>query len=161
LRIEPGASRLVGIRKDKYLQIALVSSYRRIGPLPGLHGLFTVKMYSNRYFLEGADFMRRELVFLRDESRVEESGCLPVQRTDLWLSYGQVSEPRVESKLEVLLFDNTHIVRRRILDFQPTEGGEKDDWLEHGNRTLIFRTSEGYMAYDVTTDTVTPWKGAE
>ena len=84
--------------------------------------------------------------------------CLPVQ-DNLWVTTG-FFEVGMTAPLSVVVFDDTGIVRRRklkCLDWN-WKGTPYRFKFENGNRTLVYRVSQGFEAYDIVTDTVTPWE---
>ena len=61
-------------------------------------------------------------------------------------------------ELKLLIFDEQGLVRERRFD-RDCRGFPVEMYLRarDGNQTLIFPTRDGFLAYHVITDTVTPW----
>jgi hypothetical protein len=119
----------------------------------------TERHYSYRYFLEQPGKERLELTFLRDElgQDVELEKCRAVQGSNLWIIPAHLKDV----KFTLFVFDSTHILQKRTLSAiaDPTRPEAGVDYrLENGNRIFIFRTKQGFSAYDVLTDKISDWK---
>jgi hypothetical protein len=123
--------------------------------IPAAHGPTSIRKYSQKYFLEEPGKPRRELTFLRDNWIGND--CRPVDKSPLWVTAGFFG-----SKLSVRVFDDKQMAYQRTLNCTPDlYHGGNDFRFENGNRTLVYRTAQGFEAYDVTTDAVMPWKPAK
>jgi hypothetical protein len=107
---------------------------------------------------------RTELTFLRGEKIAWSNGgaCYPVDGTSLWVTAQQVHEPHPEYELDVLVFDESGIRHRRRFPFTTGRRGvEEFCRFENKYRTLIVRIEDGFVAYDVPSDTVSLLKSAK
>jgi hypothetical protein len=161
---------VVGVRKNAQgqvvSQVILRTTWARRGPLPGPHGPGMVSFDIGRkvFLYEGGQYPGRELTFFRDAKPDPfqwTKAANPVEGSRLWVVEEQPADDGHHQPIELVLlvFDDTHIVRRRHLD-------RKCDWHHSelyarffdGNRTIVYPTSDGFAAYDVIADTATPWK---
>ncbi len=132
---------------------------RQRGILPGPHGFVPAQheVWFTFHLREPGKPMR-ELAFLRDE-RSAWFYCRPVPDSRLWAVFCET--PTSPCTYQLLVFDDTHIVRRR--DFAGV-GDESEIearcLFEDGNRKFVYVSPKGIEAYDILTETVKPWTGS-
>ncbi len=121
---------------------------------PGPHGPTSNREYSHKYFYDETGQPRRELIFLEGDLVPHYcEHCRPVDNSSLWV---MVREKHV---LSVLVFNGTEVLHRRTFNYIIDPKHEGNDLrFENGNRLVVYRTAQGFEAYDVIADTVAPWK---
>jgi hypothetical protein len=155
------------VQGSRLQQLIVETTIRYSGPpLPGPHGPFSLSKTTYRYFIDEPGKPRRELSFLGDiEGLLHlELRWWSVDDSPLWvrtlpgypLQSGNEAR-RSDWQISVVVFDETQAVYRRELKCF----GEQKFRFLGGNRTIVYPTRQGFEAYDVTTDAITPWKPAK
>ena len=144
-------------------QLITETTWARRGPLPGPHGMSMVSFDIGHklYAQKGAEMPGREIPFFRKRrNSTFFDRPLGVVNSRLWVvqedcKYDPYWKPL---ELKLLIFDDQGLVRERTFD-RDCRGFPVEMYLRNrdGNQTLIFPTRDGFQAYHVITDTVTPW----
>jgi hypothetical protein len=148
--------RTIGVRIDAQgvvqQRIVCEASYTNSLPMPGPEGFTSKRRYSLRYFLEAPGKPRRELTFLRD-APISMCDLNPVPNNTMWAAAGFLEDEG--RQFAVLVFDETQVRVHRRLNVTPDWGDPGHDFrFGNGNSTLFFRSTRGFDAYDIATDTV-------
>ncbi len=146
--------------KGKVEEFVRVRHDKRRGWFPGPHG--PVPWEHHVWFtnhLREPGKPPRELTFLRDEQQAWHL-CKPVPDSNLWAVFCEDPAPEGPCKFRLLVFDDTHIVRRREFQGITETNYECRALLEDGNRKFVYTSPNGVEAYDILTDTTKPWTGS-
>jgi hypothetical protein len=123
------------------------------GPVPWEHEVWFTNHLREPYHAP------RELTFLRDEQQAWML-CKPVPDSNLWAVYCQDPVMEGPCKFRLLVFDDTHIVRRRQFQGITETNYECRALFEDGNRKFVYIAPNGVEAYDILTNTTKPWTGS-
>ena len=154
--------KLLGVRTNQQgmltQRIVLESSYTTEaipvltadGPRNRTHGKTT-------YYIEDQGKPRRELpiMFAVNANAKNYEACWPVEGTNQWFVAG--TDPIGNGdKLYVVLFDESRIIRTNVFNVIPKWKSEKNEYeLQDSNRTIIIRSPDGLLNYNLLEDAVT------
>jgi hypothetical protein len=151
-----GQPKVLGVRQDaqgKVLAELVCQTHQdRAGIAPGPHGLGPLSITNwSECWLREPGKPDRPLPFLRDVLN-NPFRCRPVAGTSYWVTVTSDHDGH-EQNLRILAFDESGILRRRILDyFHAPASTRYEVYFRDGNRKLIFRAASGFIEYDLITN---------
>ncbi len=152
-----GPPRVIGTRKNpqgKILQELVCQEHQDRAGIGsgGMHALGTLSITNwCECSIREPGKPDRPLPFLRD---VNPHRCRAVAGTSYWVTVFQELDPHGNNPMRLLLFDESEIRRRKILDYVHDwkKGGGFQVYFRDGNHKVIFPAASGFIEYDVVAD---------
>ena len=108
-----------------------------------------------KYFLEELGKPRREITVMHPSDFSNYGEYWPINDSPLWVGTG-INPVGNKDRLNIILFDENKVARTRTFSVVPKwKSSENEFAFQDGNRTMIIRSPDGLMKYNLVEDAVT------